>query len=76
MLSDQQIIRIMRRLLENFNENRRGLPDLFLVDQSGKPRFVEVKAEDEKVADHQLVWLSFLKDQVEVPVEICCVVAI
>jgi tetratricopeptide (TPR) repeat protein len=36
-LTDQQLILVMRRLLENFNENRKGLPDLFLIDATGNP---------------------------------------
>ena len=75
VLSDQQVIRILHRLLENFNENRRGMPDLFLVDPANKPRFVEVKEEKEKIIEHQLAWLLFLRDQVGLPVEICRVIA-
>jgi len=74
-LTRDQILLIMRRLLENFNENRRGLPDLFMVDSSGKAKFVEVKAEKEKIADHQIIWMRFLQDQAGIPVEICRVVA-
>jgi hypothetical protein len=73
-LTDQQLILVMRRLLENFNENRKGLPDLFLIDATGKPRFVEVKSEKEKIAEHQLTWLSYLRNQVNLPVEICRVI--
>ncbi len=68
-------MKIMRKLLENYSENRRGLPDLFLVDHSGKPKFVEVKSEKEKVADHQVGWLKFLQNQVGISVEICRVIS-
>lgn len=75
ILTPDQILLIMRRLLENFNENRRGLPDLFLANSSGKPKFVEVKAEKEKIAEHQNSWLMFIKNRVGIPVEICRVIS-
>ena len=75
ILTRDQILLIMKRLLENFNDHRRGLPDLFLADSSGIPKFVEVKAEKEKIADHQISWMKFLQDQVEISVEICRVIA-
>ena len=71
VLDESQLMSIMRRLLENFTDNRKGLPDLFLVSQNGEPIFVEVKGEKEKIADHQITWHHFLKDQVHIPVEIC-----
>lgn len=76
VLNDQQLMLIMRRLLENFNEYRKGLPDLLLIDSGGKAKFVEIKAEKEKVADHQYAWLAYLQGQVQVPVEICRVIAL
>jgi hypothetical protein len=65
----------MHRLLENFSENRSGLPDLFLV-HSGTPLFSEIKAEREKVAEHQVQWMQYLKGQVGIAVEICRVVSL
>jgi tetratricopeptide (TPR) repeat protein len=76
VLSDKQILLIVYRLLQNFNENRRGMPDLFLVDPSGKPRFAEVKSEKEKVEEHQINWLTYLRDRVNIPVEICRVITL
>ena len=61
-VSEQQLIGIMTRLLENFNDNRKGLPDLFLVDPAGKPILIEVKGEKEKLADHQWSWARYLRD--------------
>jgi hypothetical protein len=74
LLTNEQIMSIMQRLLVNFVENRKGLPDLFLSGKSG-PLFAEVKAEKEAVADHQIVWLQYMRDHVGVAVEICRVVA-
>ena len=75
-LQKKQLLLIMQRLLENFNENRRGLPDLFLVKPNGKALFVEVKSEKEKVADHQITWHHFLKNHVQIPVVIFRVINI
>ncbi len=74
VLNENQLMSIMIRLLENFSENRRGLPDLFLVSHKEEPLFVEVKGEKEKIADHQIAWHQFLMDEVKIPVEICRVI--
>ena len=76
VLNESQLMSIMRRLLENFSDNRKGLPDLFLVSQHGEPLLVEVKGEKEKIVDHQIAWHHFLRDQVHIPVEICRVINI
>jgi hypothetical protein len=73
VLTDQQLIWIMQRLLVNFAHNRSGLPDLFLY-RKHQPLFCEVKSEEERVASHQIDWLHYLRDEVGVPVEICRVV--
>lgn len=69
-LTDRQILKITRRLLEDYNNTRRGLPDLFLVSTTSTV-FAEVKSEKEKIADHQFEWLQFLKTQIGCNVEIC-----
>jgi len=73
VLTDQQLIQIIRRLLVNFSDNRSGLPDLFLA-RDGKPLFSEVKSERERVASHQIDWMLYLKNNVGVAVEICRVI--
>jgi hypothetical protein len=72
-LSGSQIISIMERLLSNFNDNRKGLPDLFLA-KNDSVIFVEVKEEKEKVADHQYNWHKYIKGSLGVNVEICRVI--
>jgi tetratricopeptide (TPR) repeat protein len=74
-LNQAELMTIMRRLLEDFTENRRGLPDLFMADAAGRPKFVEVKGEREKIADHQIVWLTFLQRQIGISVEICRIIS-
>jgi Fanconi-associated nuclease 1 len=73
VLTDEQLMRIMQRLLVDFDHNRSGLPDLFLY-RNQEPLFCEVKSEKERVASHQIGWLHYLKDEVNVPVEICRVI--
>jgi len=73
VLTGEQLMKIMHRLLENFSENRRGLPDLFL-SKGDMPLFVEVKSEKENLAEHQKQWLLYLKNQVGTSVEICRVI--
>jgi len=73
VLTDRQLMQIMYRLLMNFNENRSGLPDLFL-NCDGKPLFSEVKSERERVAENQIVWMLYLRKKVGVAVEICRVI--
>ena len=62
----------MNRLLLDFNENGRGLPDLFLV-KDDEPLFVEVKAERGKVDTAQEAWHKYMTEEARVRVEICCV---
>lgn len=73
-LADVQLLDILYRLLEDFNHNRSGMPDLFLSGNDG-PMFVEVKSEREKIADKQIEWLKYLKNKVGIDVEICRVVS-
>ncbi len=70
LISSEQLFCIMTRMIDDFNQNRKGFPDLFLVC-NGKPLFAEVKAENEGVAIHQYNWMNFLIKTVGVNVEIC-----
>jgi hypothetical protein len=70
VLNHSQLVKIMDRLLRDFNNNRRGLPDLFLA-KDGEPLFVEVKSRREKIEQHQLEWHNFLAKEVGVQVVVC-----
>ena len=70
LLSMEQLEGIMNRLLVDFSNNRRGLPDLFLSCR-GEPIFSEIKSQHESVRDEQLAWLKFLREQLNLTVEIC-----
>ncbi len=73
LLEFDQLVKIMDRLLQDFNRNRRGFPDLFLVHESS-PLFVEVKRKGEKISQPQHDWHKFLVDDVGINVEICRVI--
>lgn len=70
VLSHEQLVSIMARLLEDFNSNRRGLPDLFLA-KGTEPLFVEVKAERERISVAQQAWHRYLTDEVGLAVQVC-----
>lgn len=53
------VVGVCRHLLEDFTENRKGLPDLVGVFE-GTATFVEVKSERDHLSRHQLEWLRFL----------------
>jgi len=69
-LTKEQLVLILKRLYIDFNNNRSGLPDLFLI-KDDVPSFVEVKREKERIAQNQLNWLEYLHNTVGVKVRIC-----
>ncbi len=59
----------LRHLAQDVRRHSRGLPDLFLWNDSGY-RFVEIKAENDHLAGHQYEWLRVLKNAgIEVALE-------
>lgn len=60
VLPPRAYLSIMDRLLRDFNNNRRGLPDLFLW-RGGDCQFVEVKGPRDKLSNEQTAWLEHLK---------------
>jgi len=69
-LSLGQLLIIMNRLYDDFNLNRSGLPDLFMV-KNETPIFVEVKRKGERIAPHQIDWLDYLQNTVGVEAKVC-----
>jgi hypothetical protein len=53
----------LRHIAQNILRHTRGLPDLFLWNDSNY-RFVEIKAENDHLSGHQFEWLRLLKEQV------------
>jgi len=70
VLSNLQLITVMDRVLRDFNNNRKGFPDLFLA-KDNKPLFVEVKSKRERIAPHQSDWHHFLVEKAGIQVIIC-----
>ena len=62
-LTPEQLMIIKNRLYEDFNSNRSGFPDLFLV-KDDVPFFVEVKRKKERIAPNQIQWLDYLHNTV------------
>ena len=50
----------LRHLARDIKRHARGLPDLFMWNDDGGYRFIEVKAENDHLAPHQYEWLRVL----------------
>lgn len=50
---------ILERLISNFSDNRRGLPDLIVYNENNL-FFSEVKSENDRISDKQQEWHEFL----------------
>ena len=70
ILSLGQLLSIKDRLYDDFNSNRSGFPDLFMV-KNETPSFVEVKRKGERIAPNQIQWLDYLHNTIGVEVKIC-----
>lgn len=66
------IVKILERLISNFNDNRTGLPDLIVYNNS-EFFFSEVKSEKDKISEKQSDWHSFLSETLGIKVEICLI---
>lgn len=53
---------MLERLISNFNDNRRGLPDLIVYDKNNI-FFSEVKSENDRISDKQREWHNFLNNK-------------
>lgn len=73
-LGAEKALKLLNRLMSDFSHLRSGMPDLFLFASGKRPKFVEVKSEHEKVAEHQIRWLQFLQNDLGIDVAICRVV--
>lgn len=72
LLLKKQLLCIMARLLINFNDNRRGFPDL-IVFNNEEFFFVEVKSKNDTLSKEQIECHRFLMDKVKVDVIIVSV---
>ncbi len=65
----EKLIKILERLIMNFNNNRSGLPDLIVYDDKDF-FFSEVKSEKDRISEKQREWHSFLSASLGFKVEI------
>jgi hypothetical protein len=71
-IDKEKLLKILERLITNFNDNRSGLPDL-IVFNSENFFFSEVKSEKDKLSDKQIDWHTFLSETLGLKVEICLI---
>jgi len=68
-IDKDKLIKIINRLISNFNDNRAGLPDLIVYNDKDF-FFSEVKSEKDKISEKQKEWHSFLTASLGFKVEI------
>lgn len=68
-IEKEKLIKILDRLISNFNENRSGLPDL-LVYNDQDFLLVEVKSERDRISEKQKEWHDFLSSTLELHIEL------
>lgn len=68
-IEKEKFLKILERLISNFNDNRSGLPDL-LVYNDKKLLFVEVKSEKDRITEKQKEWHDFLSSTLELNIEL------
>lgn len=68
-MSNDTFLKILERLITNFNNNRSGLPDL-IVYNDNELFFAEVKSDNDRVSENQRGWHSFLSDELNLKVEL------
>ena len=68
-IENDRLLKIMERLAKDFNNNRAGMPDLFVYSENDC-FFAEVKGEKDKISKRQILWHSFLSDELDFKVEI------
>lgn len=67
----ERLVKILRRIVENFRVVRSGFPDLTLWNpKTSQIKFVEVKSPNDKLSCGQRVWLNFLRT-IGVDCEVC-----
>ncbi|MBU2617046.1 MAG: VRR-NUC domain-containing protein [Nanoarchaeota archaeon] len=70
-IDKKRLIKILERLMSNFNDNRSGLPDLILYNSLDRDFFFsEVKSENDKISKKQRKWHDFLSTRLGLKVEI------
>jgi len=68
-LDKVKVISICERLLSNFKENRMGLPDLIVYNDT-EFFFCEVKSENDKVTEKQREWHDYISSKLDMKMEL------
>lgn len=68
-IESNKLLKMLERLAKDFNNNRAGLPDLFVYSEK-ECFFAEVKSEKDRVSEKQNIWHSFLSKELDLRVEI------
>lgn len=71
ILPSEAVIKILDRILRNISENRSGLPDLLVYNDSCL-FMAEVKSEKDKLSEGQKNWIDFL-ESTGIRVELCLI---
>lgn len=71
ILSCEVVLKILERILQDISENRSGLPDLLIYNDTDL-FMTEVKSEKDRLSEGQEYWIDFLKS-VGVKVELCLI---
>ncbi len=66
-LENVQLLAIMERLIINFSENRAGLPDLIVFDDSNL-YFIEAKSQQDYLTEKQINWHEYLIQNAKIDV--------
>lgn len=72
IIGNEKLLSILHRLIQDFNHNRKGLPDLIVYNDSDL-FFSEVKSEKDKLSKEQIEWHSFLSDSLGLNIDIFCI---
>ena len=68
VLPAESVLRVLDRLWLNFNEYRRGLPDLLLI--AAPPVLIEVKGHKDRLSAEQADWLLYLVSECSLTCEV------
>lgn len=60
-ITTDQLLNLLRVVIEDLRQFRAGFPDLTVIDKNGKIAFVEVKGPGDQLRPNQRLWLERLK---------------
>ncbi len=63
------LLKLLKVMVSNIQQYRRGFPDLLVIDRMGCVEFVEVKGPGDQLSSHQRVWFNLFY-KLEVPARV------